>query len=108
MAGSSSAKALYEEAVHELLLLVTAVRSRLDFNEKPWIVSYSGGLFKAKELVLAQFADKIEKIGGRLTPPCFAPVEGAVLLAFKCFCPDALPQIKDVLNNNKKINSEVK
>lgn len=108
LAGSSSARALYEEAVRELLLLVTAVRRRLDFSDKPWAVSYSGGLFKAKELVLAQFAEEIEKTGGSLAPPCFTPVEGAVLLAFQYFCPDALQKIKDVMNDMKKTNAGIK
>jgi N-acetylglucosamine kinase-like BadF-type ATPase len=99
--GSPSAKALYEEAVHELILLVTAIRNRLDFTEKPWSVSYSGGLFKAEKFVLEQFSKEIEKAGGKLSTPCFAPVEGAVLLAFQHFCPDGLKQIKKLMVDKK-------
>ena len=95
--GSPSVKALYSEAVGELLLLVTAIRSRLDFSKKPWAVSYSGGLFKAGELVLPQFSQEIEKEGGKLSAPRFGPVEGAVLLAFQHFNPDGLAKIQKTM-----------
>ena len=102
LAGSLSAIALYEEAVHELCLLVDALRGRLDFTTPPWTVSYSGGLFKAKEFVLRQFSEKIESEGGRLALPCFAPVEGAVLLAFERFYPDGPEQIQKILMEKRK------
>ena len=102
LAGALSAIALYEEAVNELYLLVDALRNRLDFLAPSWIVSYSGGLFKAKDLVLTQFSRKIEKDGGRLALPCFAPVEGAVLLAFERFFPDGLEQVQKLLMENRK------
>ena len=100
-AGSFCAKALYDEAVRELLLLVAAVRDQLDFTEKPWIVSYSGGLFKAGDLVLPQFSREIEKTGGKVSAPRFGPVEGAVLLAFEHFHPRGLDQIQKILHNAK-------
>ena len=101
LAGSSSARALYEEAVHELCLLVDSLRSRLDFSAPSWIVSYSGGLYKAKELVLKKFFHEIEKDGGVLAHPCFAPVDGAVLMAFERFFPDGLEQIQKVMKERK-------
>ena len=101
LAGSISAKALYKEAVGELLLLVNAIRSRLDFGEKPWTVSYTGGLFKAKELVLEQFSREIKKAGGQVSRPCFGPVEGAVLLAFQHFHPEGLPRIFAMLKDGE-------
>ena len=97
LAGSPSANALYDEAVGELLLLVNGIRNQLDFGEEPWTVSYSGGLFKAEELVLAQFTREIEQEGGQVSPPCFGPVEGAVLLAFQHFCPEGLPHIQTIM-----------
>jgi N-acetylglucosamine kinase-like BadF-type ATPase len=99
MAGSSSVKALYDEAVKELLLLVTAIRNQLDFGEEPWAVSYSGGLFKAAEFVLPQFFREIEKAGGKVSQPLFTPVEGAVLLAIHHFNQGALNQIKNIMEN---------
>jgi N-acetylglucosamine kinase-like BadF-type ATPase len=101
LAGSPSAKLLYEEAVRELLLLVAAVRKQLDFSEKPWTVSYSGGLFKAGDFVLPLFATEIEKAGGKVLPPFFEPVEGALLLAFQHFYPDGLDKIQKIIQGSK-------
>ena len=101
LAGSPSAKALYREAMFELCLLVDAVRKQLDFTEKPFCVSYSGGLFKAGDLILPQFSEEIEKRGGTLSPPCFEPAEGAMLLAFQHFYPVGLEQITKIMNAKK-------
>ena len=101
-AGSVSAKALYAEAVRELLLLVTSIRDKLDFHEMPFSVSYSGGLFKAVDQVMPQFSKGIEGEGGCLSPPRFGPVEGAVLLAFQHFCPDGLVEIQKLMKEKRK------
>ena len=93
LAGSVSAKALYNEACRELLLLVDAIKDKLVFTESPWKVSYSGGLFKAGELLMPQFMGEIEKLGGRVMAPRFEPVEGALLLAYQHFYPQGLNQI---------------
>jgi len=102
LAGSESAKELYREAVDELLLLVKAVKNKLDFKEDFWNVSYSGGLFKAGDLVLPRFSGEIEKMGGKLCTPRFEPVDGAVLLAFKHFFPKGINRIQDILMEKKK------
>ena len=102
-AGAPSAIALYREAVQELVLLVSAVRNKLDFSEKPFTVSYSGGLFKAGDIILNQFSEEIEKDGGKLLPPQFEPVQGAVLLAFQNFCPEGLSQIQGVMRETADI-----
>ena len=101
LAGSVSARALYGEAVRELLLLVTSIRDQLDFSEKPFSVSYTGGLFRAGELVMPHFSREVEKAGGVLSVPRFGPVEGAVLLAFQQFNPDGLAQIQKILTEKK-------
>ena len=102
LAGSPSARDLYGQAIQELLLLVMALRDQLDFGETtPWLVSYSGGLFKAGDLVLPRFSREIEKAGGKLSPPRFEPVEGAVLLAFQHFYPIGLEQIQKVMQDSK-------
>jgi N-acetylglucosamine kinase-like BadF-type ATPase len=100
-AGSPSAKMLYKEAVDEILLLVNGIRLQLDFTERPWTVSYTGGLFKAEEFVLLQFGRAIEKEGGKLSAPRFEPVEGAVLLAFQQFMPEGLAQIQKIMTEKK-------
>ena len=97
LAGSQSAIDLYSEAVQELCLLVDAVREKLDFGQKIWSVSYSGGLFNAGDFVLPQFKYEIEKNGGKLKTPEFSPVQGAVLLAFQHFCPGDLPMIQRLM-----------
>jgi len=91
LAGSPSAIALYYQAAGELCLLVTAIREQLNFTERPFLVSYSGGLFKTGELVLAQFSRGVSNAGGKLASPKHEPVCGALLLAYKQFCPDCLP-----------------
>lgn len=100
LAGAPSVKKLYCEAVDELCLMVTSVRDQLDFSEQPWRISYSGGLFKAGELVLPQFSQEIAKDGGQLLPPRFSPVEGAVLLAFQRFLPEGLPQAQRAMRDS--------
>ena len=92
--GSKSARELYNEAVDELNLLVTAIRDRLNFREHPFIVSYSGGLFKAGELVLPRFFAGIEAAGGKPVTPKFDPVYGALLLAFEQSFPEGLEKIR--------------
>jgi len=98
LAGSSSAQSIYDDAVRELCLLATAIRNQLDFIGKPWTVSYSGGLFKAGDLILPQFSKGIEKENGILAAPLLAPVDGAVLLAFQHFNPAGLLKIKSMFS----------
>ena len=92
--GAPSAIGLYEEAADELYLLVDAVRNKLNFTQEPWIVSYSGGLFKAGELIIPQFSDRITAAGGKSVQPQFEPVQGAVLLALQNFAPEHLAQVQ--------------
>lgn len=100
--GAPSAIKLYEEAVDELYLLVDAVRSQLDFASKPWVVSYSGGLFKAGELVIPQFSAKIAADGGKLVQPEFEPVQGAVLLALEHFAPEHLEKVQATMKKEQR------
>ena len=95
--GSRCAIALYIEAVGELCLIIAAVRNQLDFTSKPFDVSYTGGLFKAGELVLPHFSRGIEGMGGKLTIPRLKPEEGALLLAYQHFCADGLEGAKEAI-----------
>ena len=92
--GSRSAIDLYKEAARELCLIVSAVKNKLDFSSKPFDVSYTGGLFKAGELILPHFSRGIEEMGGKLIKPRLKPEEGALLLACGHFCVDVLEQAK--------------
>ena len=93
-AGAPSAIALYGEAACELCLMVASIRDRLAFEHKPFLVSYSGGLYKAGQLILPAFEKEIEKAGGKLFHPRFEPVAGALLLAFERYFPGGLPKIQ--------------
>jgi len=92
--GSQSALALYSHAAGELCLLVTAIREQLDFSQRPFLVSYSGGLFKAGELILSHLSKGVADAGGKLAAPKHEPVLGALLLAYGHFCPDGLPDLR--------------
>ena len=91
--GSQSAIDLYDNAADELCLLVVALREQLQFSKRPFLVSYSGGLFKTGELVLHRFSEGVEKAGGLLTHPKYEPAQGALLLAFDKYNPAGLPEL---------------
>ena len=94
LAGSQSAKELYNEAVDELCLLITAISDKLQFKSNPFPVSYSGGLYKTGDLVLPRFFSGIEAAGGKPVLPKFEPVYGALLLAFEKYCPEGLNNLQ--------------
>jgi len=97
LSGSPSAVSLYGHAANELCLLVTAIRDQLAFSERPFLVSYSGGLFKTGELILPGFQKGVKEAGGRLAAPDHEPVLGALLLAFQQFCPEGLPWLHNLI-----------
>ena len=101
--GSKSAIELYNEAVDELCLLVSAIRDKLRFLKQPFPVSYSGGIFKTEELVLPRFFKGIEAAGGRPVTPKFEPVYGALLLAFENFYPEGLEKLQKRLEELERI-----
>jgi N-acetylglucosamine kinase-like BadF-type ATPase len=81
--GDASAARIVQDAAHELVLLVDAVRRRLGFApEDPVPVSFSGGVFRADRLREA-FARELGAARGgyRLQPPVYPPVVGAALYA---------------------------
>lgn len=78
--GDVSAQELYREAAEELGIMAGSILRQLwDGEEVP--VSYSGGLFHAKEFVLPVLEKIVQGQNGYLTTPMFSPVEGAVLMA---------------------------
>ena len=99
LAGSGSAMSLYREAVDELCMLVDSIRSQLDFGAASFTVSYTGGLYKAGEIVLSQFSREIARRGGVLAIPRLKAEEGAALLAFESFCPELLETARESLLN---------
>ena len=101
-AGASSVMALYTEAAHELSLLVRSIRNKLNFEARPFRVSYTGGLFKSGDLIIPKFAAKIAQLGGQLNTPKFSPEEGAMLIAFSKFHPKGLTGLAERLIENRK------
>jgi N-acetylglucosamine kinase-like BadF-type ATPase len=78
--GDAEARNIYLMAADELALLVKGTLEQLYFNEG-FSVSYSGGMFKAGDLILPEFNKRVQALGGRLIPPMHNPVHGAVLMA---------------------------
>ena len=93
-AGSHSVKELYKEAANELCRLVASIRDRLKFKQRPFPVSYSGGLYRSEDLVLPHFFTGIEAVGGKPVTPKFEPMYGALLLAFQQNHPEGLPMLQ--------------
>ncbi len=84
--GDPVAKDIYDRAAEQLSLLVKALKSRLRFAENtPVSVSWSGGLFKAGECVLAPFSERIRALGCVPVPPAYGPLAGAVGYAARAF-----------------------
>ena len=83
--GDGAAAELFASAARELALMAAALQERLAFPPGATAVSYSGGLFKAGELVLAPLRREIAYLGGVLQKPCRSAHEGAVLLAIQHF-----------------------
>jgi N-acetylglucosamine kinase-like BadF-type ATPase len=83
-AGDPSAIEIFERAARELVCIVEAVRHALEFAAGESIpLSYSGGVFKAGDLILGPFRRHIEAQPARygLRAPMLAPDLGAALYA---------------------------
>jgi N-acetylglucosamine kinase-like BadF-type ATPase len=96
-AGDRDAAALYEKAAGELFAMAEAVRWQLDLPLEGWVVSVSGGMFQAGELLRAPFARLVEQAQGRLVPARYDPAAGAALLAAERFAPVELPRVRKLL-----------
>jgi N-acetylglucosamine kinase-like BadF-type ATPase len=91
--GDSQAQKIFARAVGELVLLVTAISTALNFDTGTEImISYSGGVFNAHEWILSPFIQALqaEPRAYRITQPQFDPGIGAALYAAKLVDGDAL------------------
>jgi N-acetylglucosamine kinase-like BadF-type ATPase len=95
LAGDKSAAALYDEAAEELAALAYAVCARLEAPAAGWAASYSGGVFRAGELILPKFIKLLEHRGIRVDAPRHSPVQGALLMAFERFYPAGLELVRE-------------
>ena len=85
--GDAQAIAIYAAAAQELADIVVATRRALQVPpDRPVDVSYSGGVFNSRTLVLEPFAAALDRSGlaFRLTTPRYSPVIGAALFAARC------------------------
>lgn len=80
--GDRGAVRLYREAAEELAMMVESIAKSL-WDGEEITVSYSGGLFHAKEYVLPVLEKMIGGMNARLEKPLFSPVRGAVLMAME-------------------------
>ncbi len=82
--GDNDAVKIMNEAAYEIALMVKGVRSKMEFKNKIKI-SYSGGVFKAKELILVPLRKHLDSynINYELLEPKLEPVIGAALYAYK-------------------------
>ena len=86
MAGDAQIVALFSRAAEELVRIVDAVYDHLDIPTQDSVtVSYSGGMFNERELVLDPFLANLSKDARRYraAPPRLPPVAGAALYAAK-------------------------
>jgi N-acetylglucosamine kinase-like BadF-type ATPase len=83
-AGDAQATALFHRAADELARIVDAVYDQLEIPAHASVtVSYSGGMFNERELLLAPFLARLSKDTQRyrVAPPRLPPVAGAALYA---------------------------
>jgi N-acetylglucosamine kinase-like BadF-type ATPase len=85
VAGDAQATALFALAADELAQIVDAVHDQLQVPEGATVmVSYSGGLFQQRELLLAPLQARLADARGsryRVVAPRLSPVAGAALYA---------------------------
>ncbi len=84
--GDPCARDIYRAAARELCALAKALKDRLDFApDKPISVTYTGGLFRAGECVLAPLAEYVQAMGGALVAPAYGPLAGAAGYAARAY-----------------------
>lgn len=72
----------FEDAAFELALVVKSLIGQLDFHDEKVMVSYSGGVFKAGELILKPFCEALQNEKVKMINPILSPAAGAAYYAF--------------------------
>lgn len=86
--GDETARTIYHRAAAELTEMAVAIRDQLRFPEGRSVpVSYSGGLFRAGDVVLEPLKACMENGGFQLVRPQYSPALGAAALAAKPYLP---------------------
>lgn len=83
-AGCPASKKIFEEAAENLFKHIKSLSKSLEFTDE-FIVSYTGGVFKAGKHILTPLSRMIEEAGlkCKLQEPELEPWHGAALLAYK-------------------------
>lgn len=81
--GDPHAHAIYNQAADELWLAIETAAKKLGLDGEKYLVSYSGGLFKSGDRILAPLRKKTQNSTAILEKPKFAPDLGAVLMSMK-------------------------
>ena len=82
--GCKACKDIFRQAAYELFLQIKALRTELKIEEE-FVLSYTGGVFKAEEFVLEPLKEYLDKenIKYILIKPKLEPWHGAALMAYK-------------------------
>ncbi|RZJ93585.1 MAG: N-acetylglucosamine kinase [Brevundimonas sp.] len=82
--GDQAARAVFNQAGHELAGIVDAIRRQLDYPAgEPINLSYSGGVFRSGALVLQPFRERLATWSAdyRIVAPRYSPAMGAAIYA---------------------------
>ncbi|MBR3867206.1 MAG: ATPase [Butyricicoccus sp.] len=98
--GDETIRAIYERAADELSRAALAVKHRLEFPaDAPVRVSYSGGLFRAGDVVLTPFRKRLEAENCIFCTPRYSPIVGAVAVAaMQHLSPEKLTVLLDTVS----------
>lgn len=85
--GDQYAQDIFNEAAEELACIVESVRHSLGYTENECVdVSYSGGVFRAGELIMKPFINALGSYSNyRLHAPLYSPAVGAAMYAAKLY-----------------------
>ena len=102
--GDETMRAIYERAAAELAHAVVSAKNRLQFPaDVPVRVSFSGGLFRAGDVVLRPFRERLEAVGCTFCTPRYSPIIGAVAVAAMQYLDaDKLIQMLDTMHASLK------
>jgi N-acetylglucosamine kinase-like BadF-type ATPase len=103
-AGDQIANELFEKAGHVLGELACAVARKLGFNDSSVVVSGVGGVFLSAELIWKPYCKEVLKLYPRATiaQPVFAPVVGALLLAYRTAGTEISPKVLDEIGRQSR------
>ncbi|MEO9510414.1 MAG: BadF/BadG/BcrA/BcrD ATPase family protein [Nonlabens ulvanivorans] len=86
LAGDKSALMIFDRAARELALIIESTKKQLKYKKgEEVIISYSGGVFNAKELIMVPLTKYLSETCGKfsLVKPKYKPVTGSALYAAK-------------------------